>query len=233
MYNYLVQHPEVRRPLTKEVHYFDVHFSRGPAWYRSNFPIRAKKGERWITGEATPAYLFHPKVPERVAACVADARFLVLLRNPADRAYSHYQHERAKGVERLTFEEALEAEPARIEGELERQASEDDYFSYNLRHFAYRQRGLYSEQLERWLAFFPVDQFLVLQSERLFSDPEPALRRVLDFLQLGDFGSEHFPTLNERNYEPMDVGVRAQLAEYYRLHNQTLFQLLGSSFDWE
>ena len=233
MYNFLVGHPEVRRPLTKEVHYFDVHFARGESWYRSNFPLRVRDGERWITGEATPAYLFHPKAPGRVAACLPDARFVVLLRNPVDRAYSHYQHERDKGAETLSFEEALEAEPARLEGELERQASEEDYFSYNLRHFAYRPRGLYVEQLERWLAFFPIERFLILQSEKLFSDPQPVLRKVLEFLELASLGSERFAVLNERSYRPMDRSVRARLTEEYRAPNERLFQLLGTSFDWE
>ena len=232
MYNHLVSHPQVRRPLTKEVHYFDVHYSRGPAWYRSNFPLKAARQGAWITGEATPAYLFHPGAPERVAALLPGARLVVLLRNPVDRAYSHYHHELAKGAETLSFEQALKAEPTRLEGELERQMAEADYFSYNARHYAYLERGMYADQLSRWLAFFPWDQLLVLRSECLFANPGPVLRRVHHFLALDHLEADDFDVHNDRDYEAMDPGVRGRLVEHYREPNERLFQMLGRSFDW-
>src|SRR4051794_39950057 len=64
LYDYLCQHPQVRPAMTKEVHYFDFNFTRGTRWYRSHFPLGV--GSRnWVTGEATPYYLFHPETANR------------------------------------------------------------------------------------------------------------------------------------------------------------------------
>src|SRR5437773_8026085 len=163
LYSYLRRHPHVTGPSWKEVSFFDRHYTRGEAWYRGNFPnvIRARGA---LVGEASPSYLFHPLAPERVAALVPDARLITLVRNPVDRALSHYHHEVALGREPLAFEEAIDAEPERTRGEEERLVGEPGYFSHAWWNYTYLARGRYAEQLERWLALFPPDQVLVLAS---------------------------------------------------------------------
>ncbi|HEX9782521.1 MAG TPA: hypothetical protein VGA56_07280, partial [Opitutaceae bacterium] len=88
LYAYLLEHPQVLPARKKEVHYFDLRYERGERWYRSHFPSqRAMQargrslGNRVITGEATPYYLFYPRAPERVASVVPNAKFIVLLRD--------------------------------------------------------------------------------------------------------------------------------------------------------
>src|SRR5439155_3447898 len=128
LYLYLTQHPCVAPVVIgKGVHYFDVDFAKGPGWYRGHFPVAARRylsrvgrDRPLITGEGSPYYLFHPLVPERVAALLPEARLIALLRDPVERAYSHYQHFVERGIETLTFEQALEAEPERLKGEVER-----------------------------------------------------------------------------------------------------------------
>jgi Sulfotransferase domain len=173
----------------KEVHFFDLEFHRGLGWYRSHFPVsvgvraRAAAGTSPVAvGEASPYYLFHPDVPRRVERCLPEARFIVLVRDPVDRAYSHYRHERALGHEKLTFEEALEAEERRLAGEELRLLSDERYVSFAHRHFSYFARGHYAVQLRRWLDRFPRGRFMVLASETLFSDPLSTVPRVLRFL---------------------------------------------------
>lgn len=118
-YRLLCQHPLVEGAARKEVHYFDLHFQKGEEWYRSFFP-EAEREDR-VTGESSPYYIFHPLSAERAARLVPGARLIVLLRNPVDRAYSHYQHGLRRGYETLpTFEQALEAEPGRLAGEREK-----------------------------------------------------------------------------------------------------------------
>jgi Sulfotransferase domain len=119
LYAYLRRHPAITGPSWKEVSYFDRHYARGEAWYRGNFPNRLRARDK-LVGEASPSYLFHPLGPERARALVPEARLVALVRNPIDRALSHYHHEVALGRERLSFEEALEAEERRLLGEDER-----------------------------------------------------------------------------------------------------------------
>jgi len=89
LYHLLTQHPLVERAAGKEVHFFNRSFDEGIEWYRRCFPTpRWKDGRRSITGEATPEYLHHPLAPERMAKVIPQARLIVLLRNPVDRAYS-------------------------------------------------------------------------------------------------------------------------------------------------
>src|SRR5947209_8592328 len=116
LYAYLRWHPEITGPSFKEVSFFDRHYARGERWYRAHFPAR----RRPFVGEASPSYLFHPLVPERVARLLPDARLVAILRNPVDRAFSHYQHEVSLGREPLSFEEAVAHEEERMRGEVER-----------------------------------------------------------------------------------------------------------------
>ena len=147
LYAYLRRHPSITGPSWKEVSYFDRHYLRGPAWYRGNFPLRSRGR---IVGEASPSYLFHPDAAERAAALVPGARVIALVRDPVERAHSHYQHEVALGREPLPFEEALEREEERLAGELERMRADAGYFSHAWWNYTYLARGRYAEQLERW-----------------------------------------------------------------------------------
>jgi Sulfotransferase domain len=93
----LSAHRQVMPPSHKEVHFFDRNYQRGLGFYRRLFPlaihrsVRARRlGAKVLTGEATTYYLLHPAVPSRVSAVLPDARLIVMLRDPVDRAYSHY-----------------------------------------------------------------------------------------------------------------------------------------------
>lgn len=238
LYAYLRWHPGITGPAWKEVSYFDRHYRRGEAWYRGQFPSRPRlrlterrTGRRPLVGEASPSYVLHPLAPERVAALVPDVRLVVLLRDPVDRAYSHYNHEVALGREPLSFEEALDAEPQRLRGELER-LGEVDYFSRPWWDHTYLARGRYAEQLERWLAVFPREQLLVLASERLRREPAGTYGRVLEHLGAAPHALASYPAVFERDYEPMAPATRARLERYFAPHNERLFELLGEALRW-
>jgi hypothetical protein len=177
LFNYLVEHPDVLPSLTKEVHYFDLNYRSGLPWYRARFPYQRQLAGR-ITLDATPYYMTHPLAPERAARLFPDIKLIALLRNPIDRAYSHYQHERRGGRESLSFGEALDREAERVAGEEERIRREPFYYSWNHHRYAYTGRGLYLEQLQRWTQHFPRSQLLVLQSEWLFRDPAAATATI-------------------------------------------------------
>ncbi|MGH7515389.1 MAG: sulfotransferase domain-containing protein [Gemmatimonadales bacterium] len=233
LFKYLVQHPDVLRPITKEIHFFDLHHTRGLAWYRSNFPYAHRLRGGGLTLDATPYYLAHPLVPERVAQLLPDIKLIAVLRNPIDRALSHYQHEVRGGRESLSFAEAIAQEPERLAQEEERLRTQPDYYSYNHQRYSYARRGLYHEQLERWLRHFPRSQLLVLQSERMFRDPSVAMGGVHRFLGLRPHELRQYKPYHKGNYHRgIPEELRAKLAGYFEPHNRRLFEWLGEEFDW-
>ena len=226
LYSYLRRHPSITGPSWKEVSYFDRHYVRGEAWYRGNFPNKARTRGK-LVGEASPSYLFHPLAPERVRADILNAKLVALLRNPVDRALSHYNHEVALGREPLSFEAALAAEEARLAGEVERLVAEPRYFSREWWSHTYQARGRYAEQLDRWLAVFPREQLLILPSEDLAAEPERTHARVLDFLGAAPHRLDAYPRVYERQYEAMNADTRERLAAEFEGPNRLLYELLG------
>jgi Sulfotransferase domain len=229
LYAYLRWHPAITGPAWKEVSYFDRHYRRGVHWYRGQFPLRP--GDR-LVGEASPGYLFHPLAPKRVKATVPEARLIVLLRDPVDRALSHYHHEVALGREPLTFEQAVEAEPERTRGEEERLLREPDYFSHPWWDYTYLARGRYAEQLERWLAVFPREQVLVVASDDLAAAPAQTYARALEFLGASAHELDSYPRVYQQRYGEMRPDTRRRLAEYFAEPNRRLYELLGRDFGW-
>lgn len=222
LYAYLRWHPGITGPSWKEVSFFDRHWWRGEAWYRGQFPLRP--GER-LVGEASPSYLFHPLAPERARSLVPDAKLIVLLRNPVDRAYSHYQHEVALGREPLSFEDALAAEEERTRGEVERLVSDPRAFSRAWWDHTYVARGRYAEQLERWLEAFPREQLLVVATEELGERPAETYAPVLRFLGAAPYELTEYPRVFDRDYEPMRPETRALLEEVFAGSDRRLQEL--------
>jgi hypothetical protein len=228
LYAYLRRHPAIGGPSWKEVSYFDRHYARGSAWYRGNFPLRRGR----LVGEASPSYLFHPLAPARAAALVPGARLIALLRDPVERAHSHYHHEVDFGRERLSFEEAIEHEEARMAGELERMNADPRYFSRAWWDFTYVARGRYAEQLERWYATFPAEQLLVLTNEELAERPGETYARVLDFLGAAPHALDAYPRVFDREYPDMSAATRTRLAAVFAEPNRRLSELLGRDLGW-
>jgi hypothetical protein len=238
LYSYLRRHPTILGPPWKEVSFFDRHFWRGEAWYRGHFPnklhvrsVRRRTGSAPIVGEASPSYLFHPLAPERAARLLPHLRLIALVRNPVDRALSHYQHEVALGREPLAFEAALEQEALRMEGELDRMLN-PKYFSHAWWNFTYLSRGRYAEQLERWLEFVPRERLLILPSEHLLEQPSRAYAQMLAFLGAPNHELESYPRIFVREYGEMDPSTRTALRDYYAEPNRRLYELVGSDLGW-
>jgi hypothetical protein len=228
LYAYLRWHPQITGPSFKEVSFFDRHYARGERWYRAHMPISRSA----TVGEASPSYVFHPLAPERIARMLPNARLIALLRNPVDRAFSHYQHEVALGREQLSFEEALAGEDGRMRGELDRMLADPTYFSHPWWNYTYAARGRYAEQLERWYAVFPREQLLVLLTDDLASDTAGTYRRVVDFLGAEQRSLDDYPRIFEREYGAMDAGTRARLEQAFAEPNRRLAELLGRELPW-
>ncbi len=243
LWNYLIQHPLVPRLFpawnTKTSHYFEENWHRGEQWYRSHFPtdrrrqaMQRRHGAPPRAGEAAPLYMFHPLAPGRVHDLMPRARLIVLLRDPVERAYSHWKERRTEGKEPLGFAEALAAETERTAGERERLIADPNLFSEAYDWHTYRARGRYLEHLSPWLDLFPREQLLILPSESLYRDPAGTYAGVLEFLDLPAHDLGRYEVYNDRKSSPMDAEVRAELTDYYRPHNEALAERLGMKFDW-
>jgi hypothetical protein len=224
LYQWLGAHPAVLPTAAPEVHYFDDAYERGRHWYRAQFPLR-RPGR--TTGESTPFMLFHPLAPGRAVRELPErTKFIVLLRDPVQRALSHYWYTRARGLETEPLARALDLEPARTRGEMERLLNGEP--SPNLHRFSYVARGEYAPQLKRWFDMVGSQRVLVLESERLFS--QQSQREVTDFLRLAPHPTP-FPWANQAartdGQDPEEVLVR--LREHFAPFNRELFELLGAT----
>jgi hypothetical protein len=247
LYRYLGEHPWVWPASRKETEYFSVRYDYGEDWYRAHFPLAVTRaltraiGRGFASFEATPDYLFHPLAAERAARLVPGARIIVLLRDPVARAFSHYRHSVRLGRETLPFEEAIEREASRLEGEAERLVRDCSYRASSYLTFSYQARGFYAEQLERWFRHYPRDRVLVLRSEELFRDPAASLESIQSLLALPvsmprafrNYSYEGPDGTHAARREPgIDPQTRDALAQLYAPHNRRLERLLGWTSSW-
>lgn len=199
---FLRQHPGVSLPKTKEAHVFDApDFDEawGAADVDRRYALHFDAGVAdALYGDATPIYCLHERFVARVRRYNPAMRWILLLRDPVERAISHYHMERDRGNERWPLWAALLCEPWRLRGHL------DDFSADSpLRTHSYRLRGDYARQLEVLYRYFPPGQVLLLQSEALRDESARVLTRVYDHLGLqGPVRLPHDARVFEGDYTP-------------------------------
>lgn len=185
-------HPEVFIPPNrKEVHFFDKHYESGIEWYKSYFPEKSIEPHHRAIGEITPEYLFYQYVPSRIANHFPSVKLIAILRNPVERAYSHYgMRVRSHGIQadfRSFIEENVE--------------EKNDAFT----------RGKYAQQLRRYLKHFDEDQIHVVFFDRMVNDTEQVRAELADFLGISpDLFSEPEGQQNA-SYIPRFPRLRASI----------------------
>lgn len=186
----LAVHPEVYVPLSrKEIHYFDWYYDRGLNWYEKWFPT--KTTEYKAIGEITPEYLYFEEVLPRVQQTVPEAKFIVILRHPVKRAFSHYQmiFQSGDGFNYTDFNDFMERHPHGFK------------------------RGLYAKQLKRWFEVFNPNQFLILYSEELSAsdqDTKETFKKIGQFLKVD-------PNLFDLKRAQKHVGKARSIPKYPKL----------------
>ncbi|MCT7949166.1 sulfotransferase domain-containing protein [Ancylothrix sp. C2] len=228
LYNYLIQHPQISPAKTKEIHFFDLNYHQEIDWYKAQFPQQA--GQNTITGESSPYYLFHPRVPQRVHQHFPQIKLIILLREPVARTWSHYHHEIRLKYETLSFEQAIASEPQRLQGETEKLLAEDNYYSFNHQHYSYLARGIYHQQIKNWQQYFPKEQILILKSEDFYANPAQTLNQTLEFLEIPPHTIESYPKYNSGSYPEIYPATKQYLINYFQPHNQKLAKDLGITF---
>jgi hypothetical protein len=173
---YLKRHPQIALPIKKELHFFDNDelFAGGNVSYEPLHEMFRPARPGSIAGENTPVYLYWRPALPRIRDYNPAMKFIVILRNPIERAFSQWNMQRARGIEPLDFLEAVEAEPHRIAAAAPKQ----------LRKFSYLDRGRYGEQLARAFRLFPRERFLVIKYEEFRARQHEIVEAVFRFLNL-------------------------------------------------
>jgi hypothetical protein len=185
-----------------------------------------------VAGEASPYYLYHPLAPSRAAATAPDALIIAVLRDPVERAFSHYKERRTNHTEPLSFEDAIAAEPARLEGEEARMMADPRYVSFAHRHASYVDQGRYAPMLRRWFDAFGRDRVLVAPSEEMYEDPQPFVDGVVERLGLPSRPLEHPEPYNAEPDRGFDPVLRAWLTEQLAPDIAEVEELLGRPMPW-
>jgi hypothetical protein len=244
LWKYLDRHPGIlatfpRAEQIKGTYYFDEEWHRGDRWYRSHFPsdrTRARAAARLgyppIAFEASPYYLFHPHAPARARQTVPDALIVAVLRDPVERAYSHWK-ERRNHTEDLSFAAALAAEESRTAGIHERMVEDPTLISPAHRHQTYVAQSRYAPMLERWLAAYGSDQVLVRPAEEFYADPQALCDEITDRLGLPRHDVGPLDPFNSEPSTEMEPEIRSKLQAQLRDDIEAVEALLGRPMPWE
>lgn len=191
---WLDAHPQCQMATPKELEFFSRWFDRGVDWYREQFAAPPAM----TVGEATPAYLAHELAVDRIVATLPATRFIATLRDPVQRAWSHYWLGRGMRLETRTFEAALGEE-------LE---SGDP-------HSGYLGHGLYGRHLRRWVDAVGSDRLLILTFDEVAAQPLESYRRVCGFLELDDQSLPHnVGTVHNARYRVRSQRLRALILRF-------------------
>jgi hypothetical protein len=213
LYDYLNDHPMIKMPETKEIHFFDEGYDQGIESYLKHFP-KKKTLEYPLSGDVTPRYFVKKNVPKRVKNHFPDVKLILLLRNPVDRAFSHYkQHLFPKTGD--SFEKHLAREFLKLSNKK------------NKEDLPLLQRGFYVKHLKEWLKIFPKEQILVLIAEDFYKNTQESMNMIYEFLNIASYQHKSFPISNEGVYKGIALHekTRALLEDFYKPYNEELQSL--------
>ena len=218
---FLRQHPQICMPNDlKEVHFFDrEEIFRGPRvdYEKYHAHFRPGPGHR-IIGEASPIYMYWNTAPYRIWSYNPEMKWIVILRNPVDRAYSAWNMERSRGADPLSFEEAVATEQTRCRETLPVQH----------RVFSYIDRGFYAPQIRCLFNIFGSEKCLVLLNEDLQYRHRETLARIWTFLGVDQSVRPDQARVFEQSHgQLMDDQLRVKLTDRFYFDIKQLEQLIG------
>lgn len=200
----LKKHPHIYLPETrKEINFFDLYYQRGFDWYQKFFPTPEQASQYICVGEATPNYLYIPEVPERIYKHIPNCKLIAILRNPADRAYSKYGLKVRTHAYTGSFIEYLKERPGTVA------------------------RGFYSQQIKRYLEYFPLEKLLILIFEETIKYPELAFKKIGNFLSVDNHKFEV-----SANKQKINSSYHVYFARPYALAHSMVKWLVKNDLDW-
>lgn len=228
---YLLQHPNILVPLSKE-----PNRDNAEKW-RVFYPTVREKAEAEAQIGKTLTGYFEPKMHEITVldsfhAARPDAKAIIILRDPVRRAYSHFKWDVLMAGKKSTMSQYTQTY-----GDYLRQAL--DVFPAlgtptAITKMPLLHAGVYAPSVRLWLAKFGQDSIHFVSAEDFFSDIPGTVRKIYRFLELPDHTPEIRPVINRNaiTAPPEDAGSRALLSEFYRPWNAQLYELIGRDLHW-
>lgn len=216
---YLRQHPDITLSIKKEVHFFDneslfrniIQYEE----YHKHFP---KNITTKMIGETTPIYMYWNQSIKRIYDYNTKIKLIILLRNPIDRAYSHWNMEYSKGKEELNFFEAIQNEKERLKS----------IFPNQHRVYSYIDRGYYTNQMKNIYNYFPKNQILILKQDDLLDNYQKTLNKVTSFLTVEKFNFQELQNVHKGQYiNKMDDKSYKYLQNIFKEEIQNLEKMLS------
>jgi hypothetical protein len=237
LYDYLVTHPKILPSARKEIKYYDYRFQYSFNWYKGNLGCWKWSDDGLKSIDASPTYFSIPICAPRIRSDVPDVKIIILLRNPIDRAYSHYQMIVRNKNENLSFEEAIKNESIRVTPLTEKNLKDPDYRNYIT--YSYVRYGLYIEDLKRWYNLFPKNNILIIKSEDFEENTLNEYKKVCKFLNIPEPNLDIIRYIenpkNKKmvgNYKPLEKNIRNELRKLFEPYNEQLYKFLGKDFGW-
>ena len=237
LHYYLGQHPCIGSSAYDELGFFNENYHLGINWYKSLFPTvfykkkMESKNKQCLFFDVTSTYMEEELTAKNVYEVNPNQKIIVILRNPVDRAYSHYHVNVKEKSEKRSFEDAVFEEMNRIKSERIIQNKNLRVFTPNNIH--YLKKGFYALQLKSWFKIFPREQILVLSTEEFQEDQNLIYKKIFDFLNIPNMKIKSIEKMEKGNYIPMKHDTRNLLLDYFRQCNHELFELINSEFDWK
>ena len=237
LYHYLNQHPCMIKSAYDELGFFDDNFHMGLNWYRSLFPTKftqkkvESKYKKFLTYDVTPQYIRRPWTAKRISSYFPNAKIIIVLRNPVDKTYSHYNMATIEWNEKRSFEEIIAKEIA--EFKKTKYEDKDDFYFSTVVEKSYLARSFYQEQLEIWFKLFPKNQILIIKSEDLSNKTLEVLQDVFTFLTLPEYEIKDVTRHRVSSRSKMNSNSRKILIEFFKPYNQRLYEFLDRDFGWD
>ncbi len=230
LYEYINKHPQVLPCIEKEIHFFNnsYKYPHGKDWYLAHFPL-IPEDKHFITGEASPGYIVN-NVQRRVFEMFPKVKLIALIRNPVERAFSHYQHNVKHGFERRSFEDAVSSELEVLKS-VKDPAEAAKKWQWGV-HPGYLLIGFYYYFLKQWLDIFPKEQILIINNQDLLVDPSATMKQVFEFLELPERLESEYPKYYSGSYNPIEDEMRQTLSDVFQPHNQKLEEYLKLNLNW-
>ena len=239
LYQHLSEHPCISRSPRDNIGFFNENYHLGINWYKSLFPTvfykkkMESKNKHCLFFDVTSTYMEEELTAKNVYEVNPNQKIIVILRNPVDRAYSHYHVNVKEKSEKRSFEDAIFEEMNRIKSERIIQNKNKNLRVFTPNNIHYLKKGFYALQLKSWFKIFPREQILVLSTEEFQEDQNLIYKKIFDFLNIPNMKIKSTEKMEKGNYTHMKHDTRNLLLDYFRQCNHELFELINSEFDWK
>jgi hypothetical protein len=224
LHDFICEHPDVIQPKQKEIHYFSLFPHRGVDWYLGHF----KKNEKKITGEASPTYFdaaCTPAIPRLIKAFNPQMKLILIVRDPIERAISHFHHFRNVNKIKEIIETDINDFFYRPHSAMLRQTTQLDYYLNQTITFS-----LYSRKFKAYLSVFDRDQILVIDSAELKNSPRRVMTKVFQHLGLENYYNDIFQQVrysSGKTSKDLSDEVRNHLCEVFDPDYSRFMQMAG------